>query len=187
MTGSAVRHGWIVAFSVCVLLAACGDDAPEKPADGKSPAITAAPKKQKVTDNMVAAVAAGRSSAAVGVYFTLGNPPTVDTALPVDIAILPHQEFSSLRAHFDVPGDGLTLVSGDSLEPIENLKAEAPLVHKLVLMPRKAGVYMVTANLETLGADGMVSRIFSIPVIVALPAGAAAETPPAAEPAPAAN
>jgi hypothetical protein len=46
-----------------------------------------------------------------------------------------------------------------------------------VLMPQKAGVYMVTANLETLGTEGMVSRIFSIPVIVA----------PAAAPAPATN
>ncbi len=177
MAGSAVRHGWIVAFSVCALLAACGDDAPEKRADGKSPATAAKPKGQKVTDTRVAAVSAGKSSAAVGVYFMLGNSPTVATALPVDIAILPHQDYSSLRARFDSPGGGLTVVSGDNLEPIENLKAEEPLVHKLVLMPQKAGVYMVTANLETLGTEGMVSRIFSIPVIVA----------PAAAPAPATN
>src|SRR5688500_9620205 len=115
MAGSAVRHGWIVAFSVCALLAACGDDAPEKPADGKSPATAARSEGQKVTDNMVAAVSAGKSSAAVGVYFMLGNSPTVGTPLPVEIAILPHQEFSSLRARFDSPGDGLTVISGDNL------------------------------------------------------------------------
>lgn len=187
MTGSAARFGWIVAFSVCASLAACGDDAPEKPADGKSPA-TAGPKLRKVTDNMVAAVAAGKSSAVVGVYFTLGNSPTVNTALPVDIAILPHQDFSSVRAHVDSHGDGLTLVSGDDFDPVENAKAETPLAHKLVLMPRKAGVYMVTAYLETVGGEGTVSRIFYIPVIVAPPAGAAAaETAPAATPAPATN
>ena len=187
MTGLAIRHGWIVAFFVCALLAACGDDAPEKPADGKSPAAAVKPKGQKVTDNMVAAVSAGKSSAAVGVYFTLGNSPTVGTALPVDIAILPHQDFSSLRARFDAPGGGLTLISGDNIEPIENLETEKPLVHKLVLMPQKAGVYMVTANLETLGSEGMVSRIFSIPVIVAPTGGAAAEAEPAAAPAPPTN
>ncbi len=187
MTGPAIRHGWIVAFSVCALLAACGDDAPEKPADGKSAATAARSKGQKVTDNMVAAVSAGKSSAAVGVYFTLGNSPTVATALPVDIAILPHQDFSSLRARFDSPGGGLTVISGDNLEPIENLEAEEPRTHKLVLMPQKPGVYMVTANLETLGTEGMVSRIFSIPVIVA-PSGAAAAGPaPVAAPAPATN
>ena len=84
---------------------------------------------------MVAAVSAGKSSAVVGVYFTLGNSPTVDTALPVDIAILPHQDFSSLRARFDSPGDGLALISGDSLDPVDNAEAETPLAHKLVLMP----------------------------------------------------
>jgi len=187
MTGPAIRHGWIVAFSVCVLLAACGDDAPEKPTDGKSPAAAAKAKGQKVTDNMVAAVSAGKSSAAVGVYFMLGNSPTVATALPVDIAILPHQDFSSLRARFDASGGGLTVISGDIIEPIENPKTEEPLVHKLVLMPQKPGVYMVTANLETLGTEGMVSRIFSIPVIVAPPGGAAAEAAPATAPEPTTN
>ncbi len=136
---------------------------------------------------MVAAVSAGKSSAAVGVYFMLGNSPKVDTALPVDIAILPHEDFSSLRARFDAPGGGLTLISGDNIEPIENPEAEAPLPHKLVLMPKQPGVYMVTANLETLGTEGMVSRIFSIPVIVAPTEGTAAEAAPAAEPAPATN
>lgn len=187
MAGSAIRHGWIVAFSVCALLAACGDDAPEKAADGKPTAATAKSKGQKVTDNMVAAVSAGKSSAAVGVYFMLGNSPTVATALPVEIAILPHQDFSSLRARFDSPGDGLTVISGDNLEPIENLEAEEPLAHKLVLMPQKSGVYMLTANLETLGTDGMVSRIFSIPVIVAPAGGAAVEAAPAGAPAPTTN
>jgi hypothetical protein len=187
MIGSAARHGWIVAFSVGVLLAACGDDAPEKPKDTK-PAVGAANAKARgVTDNMVAAVAAGKSSAIVGVYFMLGNSPQVDTALPVDIAILPHRDFSSVRALFDVSGGGLTLISGDAFEPIENAKAESPLAHKLVLMPQQAGVYVVTVNLETVGAEGTVSRVFSIPVIVAPAAGAAAESAPGTTPAPASN
>jgi hypothetical protein len=42
---------------------------------------------------------------------------------------------------------------------------------------------MITANLETVGAEGVVSRIFSIPVIVA-PA-ATSQAPPPAPPAPA--
>ncbi len=136
---------------------------------------------------MVAAVSAGKSSAAVGVYFMLGNSPTVATALPVDIAILPHQDFSSLRARFDSSGDGLTVISGDNLEPIENLEAEKPQTHKLVLMPQKPGVYMITANLETLGTEGMVSRIFSIPVIVAPPAAPPPNLRRAAAPAPTTN
>lgn len=186
MNGTGARHGWIVAICAGAMLSACGDPEP-KPATDAKPATTASPQAKRVTENMVAAAAAGKSAAAVGVYFTLGNAPTVNTALPVEIAILPHQDFGTLRARFDSPGGGLTLMSGDVVGPIENAKAETPLEHKLVLMPQKDGVFMVTANLETVGAEGMVSRIFSIPVIVA-PAGAPpAETPPPPAPAPAPN
>ena len=189
MTGSsgpAARHWWIVASCCCLLLAACGGDAPEKAADAKTQgAAPAAPKAPSVTDNMVAAVSAGKSSSIVGVYFMLGASPTVGSALPIDIAILPHLDFSSLRARFDSPGGGMTLVSGDNLAPLADLKAEKAIEHKLVFMPQKPGVIIVTVNVETVGSEGTVSRIFSIPVIVTPPGGseppaaAASATPPA--------
>ena len=47
---------------------------------------------------MVAAVPAGKSSKYVGVHFSLGNSPVVNQALPMDIAIIPHEDFASLRA-----------------------------------------------------------------------------------------
>jgi hypothetical protein len=100
-------------------------------------------------------------------------------ALPIDIVILPHQDFTSLRGRFDSSAGGLTLVSGDQVGPVENAKAETPLEHELVFMPQQDGVFMITANLETAGTDGMVSRIFYIPVIVA-PAATGASTPPPA-------
>jgi hypothetical protein len=184
MAGSGSRLWWIVAFFACVPLMACSDPAPEQ--SGTKSSASGAAKKRTVADDMVAAVSVGKASTAVNVYFTLGNVPTVDTALPVDVAILPHLEFTSLQARFSTQGDGLTLVSGDVVAPVTNAKPEAPLEHKLVLMPKKEGVYMVTVVLDTEGSDGSVSRIFSIPVIVAAPAAAApaapAETPPAAAP-----
>jgi hypothetical protein len=136
---------------------------------------------------MVAAVSAGKSSTVVGVYFVLGNVPAVDTALPIDVTIVPHQDFVSLQARFYTQGDGLTLVSGDLLPPSTNAKSESPFEHKLVLMPRKEGVYMVSVNLETEGTEGSVSRIFSIPVIVAPAVTAAPAAPTATPPAPATN
>lgn len=176
MSGTGSRLWWIVAFFACVPLMACGDPAPE--ASGGKPTGAAPPRKRTVADDMVAAVSAGKASTAVNVYFTLGNAPTVDTALPVDVAILPHLEFTSLQARFSTQGDGLTLVSGDVIAPVTSTKPEVPLEHKLVLMPKKEGVYMVTVVLDTEGSDGSVSRIFSIPVIVA-PSGAAAPAAPA--------
>ncbi len=185
MIGTGSRYGWIVALLVGLSLSACGDSAPEKSASAKPAA--AVPKKAKLNDNMVAAVAAGKSSAVIGVYFALGNAPTIDNALPIDIAIVPHQDFTSLKARFYTQGNGLTLVSGDLLQPVTNIQSESSFDHKLVLMPKKEGVYMVSANLETEGAEGSVSRIFSIPVIVAPAGGPTAEAPATAPAAPATN
>ncbi len=184
-SATVARHGWIAAACCCLLLAACGGDAPEKSAGDKPKnAGPSAPRAPRVTDNMVAAVSAGKTANAVGVYFMLGSSPTVGAALPIDIAILPHLEFSSLRARIDSPGGGMTLVSGESLEPLADLKAEKPVEHKVVFMPQKAGVYMVTVNVETAGSEGTVSRIFSIPVIVTTEGGSETATAaPAAAPA----
>src|SRR4029079_5248402 len=104
------------------------------------------------------------SAAVVGVYFALGNAPTIDSALPIDIAIVPHQDFIALQARFSTQSEGLRLMSGDLLQRVANIEAESSLEHKLVLMPKKEGVYMVTVNLETEDSEGSVSRIFSIPV-----------------------
>lgn len=185
MIGTGSRYGWIVALLVGASLGACGDSAPEKSAGAKPAA--AAPKKAQINDNMVAAVATGKTSTVIGVYFALGNAPTIDNALPIDVAIVPHQGFNSLKARFYTQGDGLTLVSGDLLQPVGDVQAETSFDHKLVLMPRKEGVYTVSANLETEGAEGSVSRIFSIPVIVSPAGGATNEAPAAAPAAPATN
>jgi len=162
-------------------MAACGGDAPENSAEGKPKTAATAPRVPNVTDNMVAAVSAGKAATALGVYFTLGATPQVGNALPIDIAILPHAEFTSLSARFSSSSSGMTLVSGDSLEPRADLKAEKVIEHKVVFMPQEPGVFMITAIVETVGGDGTMSRIFSIPVIVAPPGGG--ESPAAATPA----
>jgi hypothetical protein len=181
MTGTGSGYGWIVALLIGLPLAACNDSAPEQSTGTKSTAP--GPKKALVNDNMVAAVAAGKTSTVIGVYFELGGAPSIDTALPIEVAILPRQDFTSLKARFYTQGDGLTLVSGDLLQPVNNAQAGASFDHKLVLMPKKEGVYMVSVNLETEGAEGSVSRIFFIPVIVAPATAATAEAPAPAAPA----
>jgi hypothetical protein len=54
-------------------------------------------------------------------------------------------------------------------------------------MPARDGVYMITVNVDTEGKEGIVSRIFSIPVIVAPAAAPAAPNPAPAETAPPAD
>jgi hypothetical protein len=172
------------AVSAGVLLAGCGDP-PSETAGKAAPAAAkpTGPKPATAGAQMVAAVAASKSANALGVYFSLGNVPKVATALPVDISVITRQDFSSLQAHFESQ-DGLTMVSGDDLARRTDVKAESTIPHQLVLMPSRDGVYMLTVNVDTEGKEGIVSRIFSIPVIVAPAAAPTADPAPAGQAAP---
>ena len=166
------------------LVAACGDSPSEAPvAAGTVPSKTA--KTAGLPPEMVAAVSAGRSSSVIGVHFALDKLPTVGQALPVEIAIVPHQEFASVRAHFDVP-EGIPLTVGNELEPKTDVKPETLIKHQLVLLPRAEGVFIISATVETESPlEGTVSRVFSLQVIVAAATPAAAPSAPApATPAP---
>ena len=160
------------------MLAACGGDAPEGQQAGPDTktAKPALPKVAGLPAEMVAAVSAGRSANEIGVHFSLGSAPTVGTALTVAIAIVPHQEFTLVRAHFEGP-DGLTMVSGDKLEALANPPGEKAINHQVVLVPSRDGVFVVTAVVETEGAVGSVTRVFSIPIIVTPAASAPAVSP----------
>lgn len=184
MTGLRARAMLYAAFAASVLLAACGDPPAEKPAAAAPKPV--GPKTAVAGAQMVAAVAAGKSVTAVGVHFSLGNTPKVATALPVDIAVITHQDFTSLRAHFESQ-DGLTLISGEDLEPRADVKAESSIQHQLVLMPARDGVFVITVNVDTEGKEGIVSRLFSIPVIVSPAAAPAAPQAAPAAPAPPAD
>lgn len=170
----------LVMASCLLFLAACNGSGPEAPAgpttSGSKPKGA---KAGSVGEDMVAAVAPETSSAVIGVYFRLPQAPVLNEGFPLDIEIVPHQEFSAVSAHF-FSQNGLTLVSGDSFGPLADSKPDKAIRHQLVLMPALEGLYMVSATLETSGVDGTVSRVFSIPVVVAPPAPA---TPPAAAPA----
>ena len=164
-------------------LTACDESPGEAPAPAGGVPRQATSKVAGLPADMVAAVSAGRSSSVISVHFALGKVPSVGNSLPVEIAIVPHQEFTSIEAHFEAR-DGLVLSSGDSLGPVGDAAAEQVIKHQLVLLPARDGVYMVTASIETQGADGAVTRIFSIPVIVG-GADAAVPTAPAQPAAPA--
>src|SRR5262245_3024056 len=157
----------LIATCAAVLLLVACDDAPSEtatPADtGPKPVKAAA---GALPPEFVAAVSAGGNSSVVSVHFALRSTPTVNAALPVDIAIVPHQSFAALRAHFD-SREGLAVATGNELGTKADPSMEKPIRHELVLMPAKDGVFMVSAIVETEGSDGTISRVFSIPVIVA--------------------
>ncbi|MEJ0084578.1 MAG: hypothetical protein WDO72_02745 [Pseudomonadota bacterium] len=178
-------RAFLFAAVICSgMLAAC-DDSPEQaegPATAAKPAGAA--KIAGLEPDMVAAVSAAKTATMLGVHFALRAVPTVNQPLPIDIAIVPHRDFTSLRAHFE-SRDGLPMTSGDTFAQKADAPKEKVLTHELMLQPAKDGLFMITAIVETEGADGTVTRVFSIPVVVSPPEPASAPTS-AATPAPAA-
>jgi hypothetical protein len=130
---------------------------------------------------MVAAVSAGKSSSVISVHFALQATPTINQGLPIDIAIVPHEKFGAVRAHFDGQED-LPVTSGEEFGPAREPAKDKALVHQLVLLPRREGVFVITMSVDSEDTHGSTTRIYSIPVIVA---AAAAPPIPAESPAPA--
>jgi len=179
MSTSRNRAFLFTAFACGLALAACGDSAPTPTASDAAAPKKPAPKVAGLAPEMVAAVSAGKAATVISVHFALGTAPAVSKALPVEIAIVPHQEFTSVRAHFE-SHEGVALITGENFGPVSDSQVEKAISHHLVLLPSKEGVFMITTSVETEGPDGTVTRIFSIPIIVA---PAPAPTPAPASPA----
>jgi hypothetical protein len=176
------RNSFIAVLAGFGLLAACGDSAkaPEAAAPG---AVTKPlkPNTDGLPADMVTAVAASKSAAAIGMHFALGTKPEVNKPLPVEIAIVPHQEFNSISAHFESQ-EGLRVSVGEEFGPHSSPAAERALRHQLILMPGREGVFVITASIDTIDSAGNVTRMFSIPVVVSPPASAPATAEPTTAP-----
>jgi len=181
MLRAGVRTTLFVALAGCSLLAACDTSGSGPDASKTASSKPKLPKKPSMAEEMVAAVSTSRSASVIGVYFSLGKTPTVNQALPVDIVLVPHQKLARVVGHFDGQ-EGITVVSGDAMEPKTDVDAESTLKHQLVLMPTAEGVFMIIASVETEGAEGTISRVFSIPIIVAAPEATAPLPAQPAEP-----
>jgi hypothetical protein len=172
----------LVAILAGACASACDDAPPARPAGDVSPSARPAKAESPVPPNMVAAVSASKTSSVLGVHFALESAPVVGKPLGVDILVVPHREFTTLRVNFETP-EGLILATGDRFAVSSGIKAETAYSHKLVIQPQQEGVYLITVGVETVSEDGSVTRIYSIPLIVY---GANAEPRPAATPAAAA-
>jgi hypothetical protein len=156
----------LLALLAGAFVCACDDAPPAAP----NPADSTASRSRTEPDtplppHMVAAVSASKSSLIIGVHFALGAQPVVGKPLPVDIAVLPHQPFTAVSAQFDGP-EGLAVTGGKVMPAQPAMEPGKVLTHKLTLEPSREGVFMVTAAVDTDSENGMITRIYSIPVIV---------------------
>jgi hypothetical protein len=182
------RIAGLAALACAVILTACDDaqpvQTPVAPAADNAPLE---PKLAVIPRDMVAAVSSGKTAGIISVHFVLDAPPTIGQGLPVRIVIVPHRKFLSVNGHFE-GSDGMPVAVGENFGPATDVAAETVLEHTLTLLPSREGVFMVTVNMETVGEEGSVTGIFSIPVIVRPPAAESAAPKDAApaSPAPAA-
>lgn len=172
------RRVYLVALIAAAgLLAACEDSSKEPQASAPAAAATAPKAKaDELPPDMVAAVAANPTNNKIAVHFSLGAKPEVNKALPVEIAIVPGQEFETLSAHF-LSQNGLAVTVGETYGPMSKTAAGKPLRHQLVLLPGREGVFVLSASIDTIdGREGNITRLFSIPLVVSPPgAGEAAD------------
>ena len=165
------RLGWLVAALALACLSACssGDSSGTSAGlihlkDSKAPH----PQAKAAVDptaNMGVAVATMKGPAGVNVKFDLDGRPQPRQPLTVDFALIPDANVTSLSAKFE-GDDGLKLLNGDQIAPIDKPAPNVPIHHTVTLVPSKDGIYTVTISLMVAAAgDDPRLHTFAIPII----------------------
>ena len=165
---------------------------------GKDPAAQAAAANQihkkaaqaanGLSPGMVAAVTPpGAGSGAVQVKFELQGHPDVAQPVDVDVAIVPVLgNVDRIAGKFNAD-NGMDLVSGQDLPVADKPVEGTPIHHIVTVLPKREGIFTLTAVLTVDAAGRSTSETYSMPVIAvaglpeapAKAAGAAGDAGPA--------
>jgi hypothetical protein len=156
--------------AACLLLCACGDPAPE-PVPVTAPVTAPVAAAGGPATDFVAAVTLSGADAPVKLQFALRSKPQREQPLDLEVILQPTRDIDGAQVTFE-PNESVEVASENPFFSIARTAAGAGVPHKLVLLPKRAGVLalgaVVTVDLPT----GSVARSFSIPIIV-FPAAAA--------------
>jgi hypothetical protein len=157
-----------LAVVLAAVLAACGSggDATSAKPGGMTPAQNAkkSAEAQRLSRDMVAAVSSGKSHGPVDLKFALSERPRVGQPLDIQLAVIPSIELERLLARFQA-SEGLELVNGAEVGPLQRLAAGVALSHTITVVPKSDGIFYITATVLADSATDSVSRSFSIPLI----------------------
>jgi hypothetical protein len=139
------------------------------PASGKAhkPSKAEHPAKPGVEDlgDMVAAVSSAKAGPPVEMKFALLTRPEVGQVMDLDVAVVPRAPVpESLSVSFQV-ADGIDIVGGSQLARVDKLEDGTPIRHVVKILPKRDGVFALTAVVSFVVANQDWSRTFSIPVI----------------------
>ena len=159
------------ALGAVAILGACSSgETPGAAASAARPSQAAQRKSlpsNVLSPDMVSAVRAGGTGApAVQVKFELRQRPGVAQPVDIDLAIVPASgALDRVSGKIEV-GDGLELVAGGEIPPTERPVEGVPILHSIKVLPKKDGIFTVSAVLGVDAAGESSSQTFSIPVIV---------------------
>ena len=159
------------ALGAVAILGACSSgETPGAAASAARPSQAAQRKSlpsNVLSPDMVSAVSSGGTGApAVQVKFELRQRPGVAQPVDIDLAIVPASgALDRVSGKVEV-GDGLELVAGGEIPPTERPVEGVPILHSIKVLPKKDGIFTVSAVLGVDAAGESSSQTFSIPVIV---------------------
>jgi hypothetical protein len=129
------------------------------------PVVVAQKSGEEDLADMVAAVAAAKAGPPVEVKFALSTRPEVGQVMDLDVAVVPREPVpDSLSVSFQV-ADGLDIVEGSQLERVDKLVDGTPIRHVVKILPKRDGIFALTAVVSFAASNQDWSRTFSIPVI----------------------
>jgi hypothetical protein len=171
------RVGWLTAMAAGLLLSmgGCGSSDDHSASAGAASAAhktkgkTAAPagKGGLALGDMVAAVTLSKPGPPIELKFSLPSRPEVGQVMEVEVAVIPRAPIpDSVSVSFQAV-EGLEVVDGAQLERVEKLVDGVPIRHILKILPKRDGIFALTAVASFVSAGQDANRTFSIPLIAA--------------------
>jgi hypothetical protein len=116
--------------------------------------------------NLVSAVSSGKPGAPVDVRFDIPKRPKVGESLDIAVAVTAlGADLDELRVVFQ-SNDGVEVRSGNELLVKDHPAVGSTYSHTVTVMPRKDGVFYLSAVALVESKAGSISRSFAIPIIV---------------------
>jgi hypothetical protein len=167
------RAGWLAVLAAGWLLVVSGCGSDTSPGAAASAANAKAHKQHKSPtkpgeeplDDMVAAVSASKAGPPVELKFSLPTRPEVGQVMDIDVAVVPRAPVpDTVSVSFQVV-DGIDIVDGSQVEPVGNLVDGTPIRHVVRILPKRDGIFALTAVVSFTSANLDSNRTFAIPVI----------------------
>jgi hypothetical protein len=159
------RAGWAVAGALALAVSGCGSSSGPSAA---APANNVAkPKVVKAAQPsaMVAAVSATKAGPPVELKFDLQQRPAIGQAVDIAFELVPASpNVERVSAKFQAD-DGLELVGGSDIPPVEKPAEGTPIRHIASIVAKRDGIFTLHAVVSVESEKQTLTRTFTIPVI----------------------